>query len=85
MLSGIRFLLFLWADTSHGYEAQWQFVYIPLLILDIPVSVGYISLKVPYPYNVGLIGTVWWFCIPILVSKTSTFIRSRVNRAKDGE
>ncbi len=47
-------------------DALWQFAYLPLWIIDFPISIAYFVFSIPIPFGEAVVGTLWWFCIPIL-------------------
>jgi hypothetical protein len=67
LLGGIRFLAFLLLYRQQSTDAQWQFLYLPLWLVDFPVSVSYFVLRLPIPLAEGIVGPVWWFILPIIV------------------
>ena len=51
--------------TTQSFDAQWQLAYIPILIIDLPVSLLY--WRLPFPIGEAFIGPVWWFILSRLV------------------
>ena len=58
---GIYLVFFLTSST----DAQWQLGYIPLWILDFPITLIY--WKLPLPIGEAFIGPAWWFLLPQLL------------------
>ena len=68
VLAGLRFLAFWEINSSVRRDvAQWQLSYIPLMLADLPISVGYLFCRVPFPIGEAVIGPMWWFALPIVV------------------
>jgi len=68
VLAALRMLAFLYIDSGVRHDiAQWQLSYVPLFIADLPVSFVYSFLRVPSALFQSIIGTVWWFILPIVV------------------
>jgi hypothetical protein len=59
-----RFAIFAAIYFNQSHDAQWQLSYLPLWIVDLPIS--FLYHWVPYPLAEGLIGPIWWFLIPII-------------------
>jgi hypothetical protein len=57
------FFIFLHARTD---QAQWQLEYVPLWFADLPVSLTYRFL--PVPWAEAIIGPIWWSCLPVIIS-----------------
>ena len=64
-LAGIRFFVFKLIYSHLSRDAMWQFEYLPLGVLDFPVSIVYFAL--PIPFGEEFLGPIWWFAFPILV------------------
>jgi len=45
--------------------AQWQLGYIPIYLVDMPVTLLY--WKLPWPIGEAIIGPLWWCCLPQIV------------------
>jgi hypothetical protein len=79
--AALRLLAFWFIDSNVRHDAaQWQLSYIPLFLADLPISAGYLFLRVPYPYAEAVIGPVWWFALPIVVWKCSSLMRKKTAR-----
>lgn len=65
------FFIFL---NNRSDVAQWQLAYVPLWIADLPISLTYRWL--PVPWAEAIIGPVWWFCLPVTLARL--FRRRRV-------
>lgn len=61
-----RMVLFLALFAVQSTDAQWQLVYLPLWVLDFPVSLGYFYLRLPIPWVEAIVGPIWWFILPLL-------------------
>jgi len=44
-------------------DGQWQLAYLPFLFTDFPVSLFYRFL--PPPFAEAVLGTAWWFAVPL--------------------
>jgi hypothetical protein len=69
------YLIFFHSDTL---TAQWQLGYIPLWIIDLPVTILYF--KLPIPIGEAVIGPIWWACLPQLAWFIYFRTRSGPNR-----
>jgi hypothetical protein len=65
-LAAARFLIFLAIYANQSHDAQWQLSYIPLWIIDFPISIAYFAISLPIPLAEGIIGPIWWFIVPII-------------------
>jgi hypothetical protein len=65
VLALVRFLVFLVIHANQSHDAQWQLAYLPLWIVDFPISIAYFAC--PIPWAEALIGPVWWFFLPIFI------------------
>jgi hypothetical protein len=61
----LRLAAFYAIYATRSTDAQWQLAYLPLWLIDFPVSVSYFSL--PIPRAEAVIGPIWWFVLPLLV------------------
>lgn len=61
---GTARLIFYFAINPTSRDALWQFSFVPLWIIDFPVSVLYCVL--PIPIGEAIIGPLWWYCLPKL-------------------
>jgi hypothetical protein len=78
VLGALRLLAFWFINSSVRHDAaQWQLAYVPLFLADLPVSAGYIFLRIPYPYAEAIIGPFWWFMLPITVWKVRSLMRKK--------
>ncbi len=50
---------------SQSHDAQWQLSYLPLWFIDLPISILYF--KLPIPWAEAIIGPVWWFLLPVII------------------
>jgi len=78
VLAATRFLAFYLIYANQSHDAQWQLSYLPIDIVDFPISIAYFVCRLPIPLAEAVIGPVWWFFVPIIVWR---FFRSRRNRA----
>lgn len=65
-LAAARLVAFLWMHAGLSRDAQWQMAYWPLWIVDFPVSLIYLFL--PAPTAEAVVGPIWWFLLPLLIS-----------------
>lgn len=68
-LAGARLAAFFAIFLNQSHDAQWQLLYYPLWIADLPISLLYYFAKAPIPWAEGIIGPLWWFCLPIIISR----------------
>ncbi len=73
-LASVRFLAFLGIYTHQSHDAQWQFSYFPLWVVDFPISVPYFIC--PIPFAEAVIGPIWWFFVPMIIWR---LLRNRKN------
>jgi len=67
-LAVIRLAAFFFIFLNNRTDvAQWQLAYVPLWIADLPVSLTYRWL--PVPWAEAIIGPIWWFCLPVIVAR----------------
>jgi hypothetical protein len=64
VLGTARLAMFVAIHFRQSHDAQWQLSYLPLWIIDFPISILYF--KCPIPLAEGIVGPSWWFLIPIL-------------------
>lgn len=60
---GAFFVIFL----NQSHDAEWQLSYSPLWIADLPISLLYFLL--PIPWAEAIIGPLWWFALPVMISR----------------
>lgn len=91
-------LAIVWSLLVSELDAQWQLTWVPLLLLDFPVSLivvfstdifaGMSSPWTSYPASElhgfvlpalvhGILGSLWWFILPVAVSSAWKSIRAR--------
>jgi|SRR3954465_6482418 hypothetical protein len=63
----IAAFFFIFVNQSH--DAQWQLDYFPLWVADLPISLTYFALKLPFPLAEAIIGPLWWFCLPVIIGR----------------
>lgn len=64
-LAVLRFAAFLFIFLNNRSDvAQWQLAYLPLRAADLPVSLAY--RWIPVPWAEAVIGPTWWFCLPLI-------------------
>lgn len=73
----LRVLAFVVVRATAGSDAQWQLAYLPLWIIDFPISAVYFIAPLPIPTAEAIIGPIWWFFLPISIW---AFRRSRSRR-----
>ena len=66
-LAAIRIVAFLSIYIHQSTDAQWQLAYIPLWIIDFPISITYVLL--PCPFAEAVVGPIWWFGLALLVGR----------------
>jgi hypothetical protein len=64
VLAALRFSLYAIIYFNQSHDAQWQLSYLPLWIVDLPISVLYF--KFPIPLAEGIVGPSWWFFLPLI-------------------
>jgi hypothetical protein len=91
-------LAIVWSLLASELDAQWQLTWVPLLLLDFPVSLvvvfstdvfaGMSSPWTSFPASElhgfvlpalvhGILGSLWWFILPVAVSSAWNSIRAR--------
>jgi hypothetical protein len=68
-LAVLRYYVFHVIHAHQSHDAQWQLDYWPLWVLDLPISIAYFL--TPIPFGEAIVGTIWWFALPIVLWKLS--------------
>jgi hypothetical protein len=76
-LACLRFYVFHLIDANRSHDALWQFAYLPLWVIDFPITIIYFVTLIPF--GEAFIGPVWWFTLPFLFRK---WLQYRKNRTK---
>lgn len=66
-LAAVRLAAFFFIFLNQSHDAQWQLSYLPLWIADLPISFLYFIL--PIPWAEAIIGPLWWFGLPMIISR----------------
>ena len=74
-LAFVRLLLFLFVYFNQSTDAQWQLSYLPFWLIDFPISIIYFFVPLPIPLAEGVIGTIWWFFLPIIYWKIMAWLK----------
>jgi hypothetical protein len=61
----VRLSIFAAIYFTQSHDAQWQLSYLPLWVVDLPISFLYHWIE--FPSAEGLLGPIWWFFLPIIV------------------
>jgi hypothetical protein len=64
-LATVRLSIFAAIYLTDSHDAQWQLSYLPLWVVDLPISFSYHWIA--FPLAEGIIGPAWWFFLPILL------------------
>ena len=65
-VAAVRLAAFFVILLNQPDDAQWQLSYFPLWISDFPISLLYFL--VPIPWAEAIIGPLWWFALPVMIS-----------------
>jgi hypothetical protein len=72
----VRLLVFCAIYSHQSHDAQWQLSYMPVWVMDFPISIAYFLFRIPIPWGEAAIGPVWWFFVPIIIWRLSRIRKS---------